>query len=66
MEKTKLFDAPSSAKQVAQDGYDAMLAGDIDRISGLTFSQKILMKMMPFMPKKMVLKQVHEMQKVVK
>ncbi len=66
MDKTKLFDAPSSAKQVAQDGYDAMLAGDIDCISGLTFGQKILMKMMPFMPKKMVLKQVHEMQKVVK
>lgn len=66
MDKTKLFDAPVSALQVAQDGYDAMLSGEIDIISGLTFSQKLLMKMMPFMPKKMVLKQIREMQEVVK
>jgi hypothetical protein len=66
MDKTKLFDAPVSARQVAQDGYDAMLSGEIDIISGLTFSQKLLMKMMPFMPKKMVLKQIREMQEVVK
>jgi hypothetical protein len=66
MDKTKLFDAPVSALQVAQDGYEAMLSGDIDIISGLTFSQKLLMKMMPFMPKKMVLKQIREMQEIVK
>jgi short-subunit dehydrogenase len=66
MDKTKLFDAPVSALQVAQDGYDAMLSGNIDIISGLTFSQKLLMKMMPFMPKKMILKQIREMQEVVK
>jgi short-subunit dehydrogenase len=66
MDKTKLFDAPVSALQVAQDGYDAMLSGEIDIISGLTFSQKLLMKMMPFMPKKMVLKQIREMQEVTK
>lgn len=66
MDKTKLFDAPVSALQVAQDGYDAMLSGNIDIISGLTFSQKLLMKMMPFMPKKMVLKQIREMQEVTK
>jgi short-subunit dehydrogenase len=66
MDKTKLFDAPVSALQVAQDGYDAMLSGEIDIISGLTFSQKLLMKMMPFMPKKLVLKQVREMQEVTK
>jgi short-subunit dehydrogenase len=66
MDKTKLFDAPVSALQVAQDGYNAMFSGEIDIISGLTFSQKLLMKMMPFMPKKMVLKQIREMQEVVK
>jgi short-subunit dehydrogenase len=66
MDKTKLFDAPVSALQVAQDGYGAMLSGNIDVISGLTFSQKMLMKVMPFMPKKMVLKQIREMQEVVK
>jgi len=66
MDKTKLFDAPISAKHVAQEGYDAMLSGEIDIISGLTFSQKLLMKVMPFMPKKMVLKQIREMQEIVK
>lgn len=66
MDRTKLFDDLTSAEHVAQDGYDAMLSGNIDIISGLTFSQKLLMKMMPFMPKKMILKQIREMQEVVK
>jgi short-subunit dehydrogenase len=66
MDKTKLFDAPVSALQVARDGYNAMFSGEINIISGLTFSQKLLMKMMPFMPKKMVLKQIREMQEVTK
>jgi short-subunit dehydrogenase len=66
IDKTKIFEKLTSAKQVAQEGYDAMLSGNIDVISGLTFSQKLLMKMMPFMPKKLVLKQVREMQEVTK
>jgi len=66
MDKTKLFDDVSSAKSVAEDGYKAMMAGDIDKISGLTFSQKVLMKIMPFMPKKMILKQIRGMQEVKK
>jgi len=66
MDKTKLFDDTASAYDVAKDGYNAMLAGDIDIISGLTFGQKMLMKMMPFMPKKMILKQIRGMQEVVK
>ena len=66
MDKTKLFDAPVSALQVARDGYNAMFSGEINIISGLTFSQKLLMKLMPFMPKNMVLKQIREMQEVTK
>jgi short-subunit dehydrogenase len=62
MNKTKLFDSPASAEAVAQDGYDAMLAGKIDQFSALTFSQKILMKVMPFLPKKVILKQIRGMQ----
>lgn len=41
-----------------------MLKGDIDIVSGLTFGQKIMMAMIPFMPKKMILRQIHNMQKV--
>lgn len=64
MDETGLFDKTVSARSVAQDGYDGMIAGKIDVVSGLTFSQKIMMKAIPFTPKKMVLKQIREMQEV--
>jgi short-subunit dehydrogenase len=62
MDKTKLFSKTASANSVAQDGYDAMLAGKLDVVTGLTFSLKLMMSAMNFMPKKMVLKQIHKMQ----
>ncbi len=64
MDKTELFNKTASAKSVAEAGYNGMLKGKLDVISGLTFSQKIMMKMIPFMPKKMILKQIHKMQTV--
>ena len=45
MDKTDLFDKPVSAESVAQDGYNGMLKGKMDVISGLTTSQTIMMKM---------------------
>lgn len=64
MDKTGLFDKTASAHSVALDGYNGMLNGKIDVVSGLTTSQKIMMKMIPFTPKKMLLKQIREMQEV--
>lgn len=64
MDKTELFDKTVSARSVAEDGYNGMLKGHLDVVSGLTTSQKIMMKMIPFMPKKMILKQIHKMQSV--
>jgi short-subunit dehydrogenase len=64
MDKTDLFDKTASARSVAEDGYNAMLKGDLDIISGLTSSQKFMMKMLPFMSKKSILKRVHKMQTV--
>lgn len=64
MDKTSLFNKTATARSVAEDGYNGMLAGKLDVISGLTFSQKIMMKMLPFTPKKMLLKQVKQMQEV--
>ncbi|MEM6685679.1 MAG: SDR family oxidoreductase [Bacteroidota bacterium] len=64
MEKTELFDKTASARSVAEDGYNAMLKGDLDVISGLTSSQKFMMKMLPFMSKKAILKRVRKMQTV--
>jgi short-subunit dehydrogenase len=64
MDKTSFFSKTASARDVAQDWYDGMLAWKLNIISGLTFSQKIQMKLLPFLPKKIVLKMVREGQEV--
>ncbi|RXP54251.1 SDR family oxidoreductase [Lutibacter sp. HS1-25] len=64
MEKTAMFKKTASAYSVALDGYNGMMAGKIDVISGLTLSQKIMMAGIPFSPKKMILKQIRKMQEV--
>lgn len=64
MDKTNLFEKTVSARSVAEDGYKGMINGKLDIVSGLTSSQKIMMKMIPFTPKKMLLKQVRQMQEV--
>jgi len=62
MDKTKGFEKTASASSVAEDGYEAMLRGDFDVISGTTTMQNIMFKMLPFMPKKTLLKSVREFQ----
>ena len=64
MDETNLFNRTASARSVAQDGYDAMLAGRLEIISGVTFGQKMMMAMIPFMPKKVMLRQIRRMQEV--
>jgi uncharacterized protein len=64
MDKTALFKNPVSANRVALDGYNAMLKGKLDVITGLTISQKIMMAMIPLTPKKMILSQIRKMQEV--
>jgi len=65
MEKTAMFKQTASARSVAEAGYKGMMKGKIDVISGLTTSQKIMMALLPLMPKKMILKQVRRMQEVL-
>lgn len=64
MDKTELFKKPATARRVAQDGYEGMLKGKLDVISGLTSAQKLMSAMLPLTPKKMILKQVRQMQEV--
>lgn len=64
MDKTDLFKDTASARSVAEDGYNAMIAGKLDKISGLKFSQKLMMSFLPLTPKKMVLSQIRKMQEV--
>ena len=64
MDNTGLFEKAFSARSVAKDGYEAMLKGKLDIVSGLTFGQKVMMSMLPFTPKRTLLKQVKKMQEV--
>ncbi len=62
MDKTSLFDNTYSAKMVAEDGYKSMMKGKLNKIAGVSFSQRLMMAFIPFSPRKMVLKQVRNMQ----
>ncbi len=62
MDKTDMFKNTASASTVASDGYEAMMAGKLEVISGLGFSQKLMLKMAPLTPKKMILSQIRKMQ----
>lgn len=64
MDKTILFNKTASARSVAEDGYNGMMKGKLDVVSGLTTVQKILFAMLPFLPKRIKLKQVRQMQEV--
>ncbi|SNR40588.1 hypothetical protein SAMN06265371_102354 [Lutibacter agarilyticus] len=64
MDKTEIFKDTASATSVALDGYNAMLKGKLDVISGLTMKQKIMIGSIPFSPKKMVLKMTRKLQEV--
>ena len=62
MDKTSLFSNTFSAKEVAADGYNGMLAGKLDVLAGLTTGQRMMMRSVPFMPKRMLMKQIKKMQ----
>ncbi len=64
MDKTDMFKKTASARSVAEDGYNGMLKGKLDVISGLPFSMKLMMAFIPVTPKKILLKQVKKMQEV--
>lgn len=59
-----MFDRTSSARTVAEDGYNAMLSGELDVIAGVTLTQRVMLAAVPFLPKKMQLRQVRQMQEV--
>lgn len=64
LEKTGLFDNAASARPVAEDGYKAMLRGDVDVISGATFFQRLSLWLAPFLPKRIILAQVRKAQQI--
>lgn len=62
MDKTALFDHTFTAEQVARDGYEAMLKGTLNRITGVTWAQRILMRLAPITPRAIILDQIMDMQ----
>ena len=64
MDKTGLFDKTASAASVAHDGFQGMMAGKLRVVSGLTFAQRLLMKLLPFMPLDLALSQMRQMQSI--
>jgi len=64
MDETSMFQNTFSAREVAEDGYNAMIKGDLNIIAGMSFGQQMMMSAVPFMPKKMLLQQVRQMQEV--
>ena len=68
LDKTNLFTTEKvfSAEEVAQDGYDAMMKGELVRLSALTPMNKFVLKHMSLFPAKKILEQIRRRQEVVK
>lgn len=66
MDKTNLFANTSSARIVAEAGYNGMINGDLNVIAGLNVFQKIMMNILPLIPLKTKLKQIRIAQEVNK
>ncbi len=64
MDNTDLFRKTVGAYEVAQAGYDGMLAGRLNVILGVTLAQRVQLALIPLAPKKMRLRQSREMQEV--
>lgn len=63
LDGTKLFSHPVDPQQVAQEGYDDMLAGELNVVSGLPGWQRPMMAMAPLFPKKTMLNFIYDQQK---
>lgn len=66
MDKTSLFKKASTADKVATDGYNAMISGKLNVISGVPFFLRLQMLIIPLVPKKIVLKMVKNKQEFEK
>ena len=64
MDKTNLFDSAFSAREVAEAGYNAMVEGKLDIIAGVSTMQRVMMNTAPLFPKRMMMKQIRQMQEV--
>lgn len=64
MDKSVGFQKTFSAYGVAKDGYEGMLKGKMDVISGLTSMQKVMLSFIPLTPKKIIIEQMKKFNEV--
>jgi uncharacterized protein len=64
MDQTSLFNKTTSAAEVAQAGYDAMMRGDLDIFGGVNRQRRFMMWVSRLLPKRYVLKTIRKMQEV--
>lgn len=62
MSDSALFQNPTSARHVAQEGYDAMLRGDMDAYGGMRTKRWIKQQMLKYIPKRMAMRGVRRAQ----
>lgn len=64
LDKTKLFSSEKvfTAKEVAKDGYQAMLRGDLVKLTALSSTTKFVLKNMNLFPTKLILQQIKQRQ----
>ena len=62
MAGTPLFNNTASARQVAQDGYDAMLRGDMDAYGGMKPKRRLMQMLIKIMPKRAAMRAVRKAQ----
>ncbi len=60
MEKTSIYNKTASPADVAKDGYEAMLEGELEIISGVSGMQKLEFKLVPFVPKKKLIEKIRK------
>ena len=60
MEKTAIYNKTASPAEVAKDGYEAMLDGELEIISGVSGLQKLEFKLVPFVPKKKLIDKIRK------
>ena len=64
MNKTAIYKNPANPADVAKDGYDAMMKGELEVISGIPFSQRVELAVAPLIPKKKLVDRIRKNQEV--
>ncbi len=66
MDKTNLFKKAIKPRSVAEDGYNAMMRGKLNIMSGVPIPLRMIISISKILPPKMVLQQIKKQQEILK